>query len=325
MKRLMTLITLSIALSHISPASACIAEPSGWNYQSHQAAYSLDEREPYLILNGFVGGGLSIDLLRASVEVIATRDGEELLGELDVSPASGTLIWRPESAPEPDVEYTVMISSLHEYESEPIVTEVTAMWSSIPLSTDGISLRSTTTDLFDSKVYGDCLDFNESGDFCGGCELEVIDTEEHWRVEAAVEIDRGFNQFILGRISVGGDEREALEKLQELPHLRLSVEDATYLQALGGLREGWDDEACLALEVIRPNGDMLFNTTECFELPPQASVDGEPDAESDRSTDMLANASGGCDMTAAAPRVTAMWALMLSFLFGWYRRRALQG
>ena len=324
MKRLMTLITLSIALSHISPASACISDPSGWNYQSHQAAYSLDERAPYLILNGFVGE-LSLDELRESVEVIATRDGEEILGELDVSPGRGTLIWRPEIAPEPDVEYTVTISSQQEYGPEPIVNEVTTMWPSTPLSTDEISLRSTTTDLFDSEVYGDCLDLDEWGDFCGGCPRDVIDTEEHWRVEAAVEIDRGFNQFILGRIAVGADEREALDKLQEQPHLRLSVEDATYLMASGGLREGWGDEACLALEVIRPNGDALFNTTECFEIPHQASVDAEADTESDRPTDMLADASGGCDMTTAAPRVTATWALMLSFLFGWYRRRALQG
>ena len=324
MKRLMTLVTLSIALSHIGPASACAPEPSGWNYQSHRATYSLDERVPYLILNGFVGG-LSIDELRESVEVIATRDGEEILGELDVSPRRGTLIWRPENAPESDVEYTVTITSQQEYGPEPIETEVTAMWPSTPLSTDGISLRSTATDLYDREVYGDCLDIDEWGDFCGGCEREVIDTEEHWRVEAAVEIDRGFNQFILGRIAVGVDEREALDKLQEQPHLRLSVEDATYLQASGGLREGWGDEACLALEVVMPNGDALFNTTECFELAPQASVDGETDGESDRSSDMLAEASGGCDMTAASPQVTAMWALMLSFLFGWYRRRALQG
>ena len=128
---------------------------------------------------------------------------------------------------------------------------------------------------------------------------------------------------MLGRIAIGDSEESALAALDRVNFKSLFIEDAAYLKADGGLRADWQTEsACVALEIIRPDGTKVLKTTDCFELPEDASND-----EFDFDTDAERNLSraGGCSQSMSDAPFGPY--LLLTLVFGFHsllRRRTLK-
>ena len=129
-------------------------------------------------------------------------------------------------------------------------------------------------------------------------------TETHWSVEAAVEVGRNHNQFILGRVAIGTDEASAEDKLETARFRLLSVEDAAYLRANGGKLADWAGaRGRLAVEVIKADGTPIIADSKCFDMP--GVNDRDPDGERpDLETDVVE--IGGCDTMAGSTAFSYM-------------------
>ena len=314
MKSFSTMLSLLIVSLMTVQAIAIPATPSGWMFQSAQTSFSTDGEVPYLTLNGHAFSGFHLEQLEDFVNVTVRLEGEVIPGELTKTLLPKTLVWRPSEDIKLDQEYVVTIASKTENQPEATVEQRQVVWREDSHSSDDLALRKLTTELFRVSVREECDDEYSwaDQDGCG----QIIASETHWRVEAAIEMDTRFNQFALGRIAVGETEKDALSNMTERPYQRLTVEDAAYLRVSGGNRNDWNEPtACLALEVITPLGETLHDAAECFDIPGTATKTG---TEEFNRID-----ARGCEITTNSLNSRTLWLVVLTLAIAWSRKYSL--
>ena len=315
MKSFSTMLSLLVVSLMTVQAKAIPATPSGWMFQSAQTSFSTDGEAAYITLNGYAFSGFRFEQIEDFVDVTVRLEEEVIPGELTKSLLPKTLIWRPSEDIELDQEYVVTIASKTENQPEQTVEQRQVVWSEDSHFSDDMALRRPTTELFRVSVREDCDNEYSWADH-DGCG-DIIANETHWRVEAAIEMDTRLNQFALGRIAVGETEENALSNMTERQFQRLTVEDAAYLSVSGGNRNDWDEPtACLALEVITPLGETLYDAVECFDIPGTATKN---DTEEFNRID-----ARGCEITTNSLNSRTLWLFVLTFAIAWSRKYSLR-
>ena len=295
-------------------AMAIPATPSGWMFQSAQTSFSTDGEIAYLTLNGHTFTGFHLEQIEDFVDVTVRLEEEVIPGELTKTLLPKTLIWRPSEDIKLDQEYVVTIASKTENQPEATVEQRQVVWREDSHSFDEMALRRPTTELYRVSVRENCDDEYSwaDQDGCG----QIIANETHWRVEAAIEMDTRFNQFALGRIAVGETEEDALANMTVRQYQRLTVEDAAYLRVSGGNRNDWDEPtACLALEVITPLGETLYDAIKCFDIPGTAT---KTETEEFNRID-----ARGCEITTNSLNSRTLWLVVLTLAIAWSRKYSL--
>ncbi|MGC6418542.1 MAG: hypothetical protein ACON3Z_15570 [Bradymonadia bacterium] len=315
--RAFILATIALALITVD-AAACLPEPTGWTYRAHRADYAGDSGAATIVFIGHAYGGFRSEALDELVTVHLSDGDQDIAGELTVSPADQALVWTASEPIEADRPYTLTFSSGASDYRPAHTEELTVEWPEAAIRVGQVNLRDPSPHSYVTDVLGDCKPDGPM-DSCGGCERIVERTETHWSVEAAVEIGRNHNQFILGRVAIGTDEASAEDKLETARFRLLAVEDAAYLRANGGKLADWvGARGCLAVEVIKADGTPIIADSKCFDMP--GANDRDPGGERpDLETDVVE--IGGCDTMAGSATNSATWLTTMALLIGLIRRR----
>ena len=233
----------------------------------HRADYAGDSGAATIVFIGHAYGGFNSEVLDELVTVHLSDGDQDIAGELTVSPADQALVWTASEPIEADRPYTLTFSN-EASDYEPARTKaLTVEWPEAAIGVGQVNLRDPSPRSYVTDVLGDCRPDGPVNS-CGGCERIVERTETHWSVEAAVEIGRNHNQFILGRVALGTDEASAEDKLETARFRLLAVEDAAYLRANGGKLADWAAaRGCLAVEVIKADGTPIIADSKCLICP----------------------------------------------------------
>ena len=358
------LITLILTASIVSlpKAEACSPPPQHWQFSHHRAVLGLESGDALIIFRGRHAPWQSEDSVLDQVEVAVSHGDTIIDGTLETTVVSDTLVWRALEPVDPSIEYSITLKTKMPWSDDFEEETMAAQWPIEPRQSEDISIYELKAVAVDHEVEGDCVEGGWENS-CGGCEREVLRTEAHWTAQVELNADQDDSHYIMGRIEVGVDEESALEALAQARFRTLRVNHGrTSLGRSAGQQSEWPgDKACVAIEIVTPDGSTVFKEVECLKVPrtevkqsprqrantttqPKVGVTavtdnknkGEPEdktnvplSEQDDSNAVVSNGSernqygsGGCSMTSTGSGHAGAFIFALMIVLGHRRLRA---
>jgi len=327
---------LSTLIIPVTKTDACIAHNDVWTYQNHQMIYGAESGDAMIVLRGFLDIPTPLETLKEQISIEVSHDGIIIAGTLEETPVRGYIIWRAAEALNGDIEYEVSLTTKPPGNAEPREHNLVAQWPTTPVPGRDIQLNTMKTEGYAQELFGDCLEDVEAFSSCGGCELEIVGQEAHWRAQVSLDIDQRAGRIMMGRMAIGRDQNGALESLNTTPFTALLIHEAgTLLGAIAGAQKDFtEDDACVAIEVVEPDGAVVFETVECVEVPrtevdagqkltPPGDTQGPKTAQPQDSEmgddEVNRYGAGGCSVTSGGTGEGTALLLALFLVFG--RRR----